>query len=124
MDGWPGTIEEHPVASGLLQDVRAAAAAGLPRHLRTEFVDALRRRVAAMATGRPLPDVATGSDLERAVLDYAEAITLDPHSATDEQVAALTASLSPGEVVALTVDIGMTDGAARLDALLAAGRSS
>lgn len=123
---WPTSIDAHPGAAGLLQAVHDAAAAGLPDdgRLRPEFMAAVRARVGAMATGRPLPDVSATSQLEQAVLSYAETLTLDPHAVTDDDVAPLTAALTPGEVVALTVDIGMADAAARLAALLSAGAAS
>jgi alkylhydroperoxidase family enzyme len=62
--------------------------------------------------------VTAAGPLEQALLSYAETLTLDPHAVTDDDVAALTAALSPGEVVSLTVDIGMADAAARLSARL------
>lgn len=58
------------------------------------------------------------SDDERAAIAYAEAITTDPHTVTDEQVAELRSRFGDAGVVELTYQIGLENMRARMNAAL------
>jgi alkylhydroperoxidase family enzyme len=55
---------------------------------------------------------------ERAALDYAEAMTTDPHTVTDEQVADLRRRFGDDGVVELTYQIGVENMRARMNTAL------
>jgi AhpD family alkylhydroperoxidase len=55
---------------------------------------------------------------ERAAIAYAEAITTDPHTVTDEQVADLRARFGDAGVIELTYQIGLENMRARVNAAL------
>jgi alkylhydroperoxidase family enzyme len=59
------------------------------------------------------------SERERRALAYAEQLVLDVHGITDDQFAALADVLSPAEVVALTLALGLFDALARFRSTLA-----
>ncbi len=66
---------------------------------------------------RHIDDYATSpaySDDERAAIAYADAITADPHSVTDEQVADLRARFGDAGVIELTYQIGVENMRARM----------
>jgi AhpD family alkylhydroperoxidase len=54
------------------------------------------------------------TDDERAAIDYANAMTTDPHSVTDEQVADLRARFGDAGVIELTYQIGVENMRARM----------
>jgi AhpD family alkylhydroperoxidase len=58
------------------------------------------------------------TDDERAAIAYANAITTDPHTVTDEQVADLRARFSDAGVIELTYQIGLENMRARVNATL------
>ena len=58
------------------------------------------------------------TDDERAAIAYADAITTDPHSVTDEQVADLRARFGENGVIELTYQIGLENMRARMNAAL------
>jgi alkylhydroperoxidase family enzyme len=58
------------------------------------------------------------SDDERAAIAYAEAVTTDPHTVTDEQVADLRARFGDAGVFELTYQIGLENMRARVNAAL------
>ena len=58
------------------------------------------------------------TDDERAAIAYADAITADPHSVTDEQVADLRARFGENGVIELTYQIGLENMRARMNAAL------
>ncbi len=58
------------------------------------------------------------TDDERAAIAYAEAMTTDPHTVTDEQVADLRARFGDAGVIELTYQIGLEDMRARVNATL------
>lgn len=58
------------------------------------------------------------SDDERAAIAYAEAMTADPHSVTDEQVADLRARFGEAGVIELTYQIGVENMRARMNSAL------
>ena len=71
-----------------------AATAGRPRHGAVEDI-------ASYATSPAF------TDDERAAIAYAEAMTTDPHSVTDEQVADLRLRFGDAGVIELTYQIGL-----------------
>ncbi len=58
------------------------------------------------------------TDDERAAIAYADAITADPHTVTDEQVADLRARFGDAGVIELTYQIGLENMRARMNAAL------
>jgi len=58
------------------------------------------------------------TDDERAAIAYADAITTDPHTVTDEQVADLRARFGDAGVIELTYQIGLENMRARVNATL------
>lgn len=58
------------------------------------------------------------TDDERAAVAYADAITVDPHTVTDEQVADLRARFGDGGVIELTYQIGVENMRARMNSAL------
>ena len=58
------------------------------------------------------------TDDERAAISYADAITTDPHTVTDEQVADLRGRFGDAGVVELTYQIGMENMRARMNTAL------
>ncbi|KZS62115.1 transposase [Mycobacterium ostraviense] len=58
------------------------------------------------------------SDDERAAIAYAQAMTTDPHTVTDEQVADLRARFGDAGVIELTYQIGLENMRARVNAAL------
>jgi AhpD family alkylhydroperoxidase len=58
------------------------------------------------------------TDDERAAIGYADAITTDPHTVTDEQVADLRARFGENGVIELTYQIGLENMRARINAAL------
>lgn len=58
------------------------------------------------------------TDDERAAIAYADAITADPHTVTDEQVADLRARFGANGVIELTYQIGLENMRARMNAAL------
>jgi AhpD family alkylhydroperoxidase len=58
------------------------------------------------------------TDDERAAIDYADAITIDPHTVTDEQVDDLRARFGDAGVIELTYQIGLENMRARVNATL------
>ncbi|WP_257713314.1 carboxymuconolactone decarboxylase family protein, partial [Mycobacterium tuberculosis] len=58
------------------------------------------------------------SDDERAAIAYAEAMTADPHSVTDEQVADLRARFGEAGVIELTYQIGVENMRVRMNSAL------
>ena len=58
------------------------------------------------------------TDDERAAIAYAEAMTTDPHTVTDEQVADLRARFGDAGVIELTYQIGLENMRARVNATL------
>jgi AhpD family alkylhydroperoxidase len=58
------------------------------------------------------------TDDERAAISYADAITTDPHTVTDEQVADLLARFGDAGVFELTYQIGLENMRARVNAAL------
>jgi AhpD family alkylhydroperoxidase len=58
------------------------------------------------------------TDDERAAIGYAEAMTTDPHTVTDEQVADLRARFGNAGVIELTYQIGLENMRARVNAAL------
>jgi AhpD family alkylhydroperoxidase len=58
------------------------------------------------------------TDDERAAIRYADAITLDPHTVTDEQVADLRARFGDAGVIELTYQIGVENMRARMNTAL------
>ncbi|KZS60641.1 transposase [Mycobacterium kansasii] len=58
------------------------------------------------------------SDDERAAIAYAQAMTTDPHTVTDEQVADLRARFGDAGVIELTYQIGLENMRARMNAAL------
>ena len=58
------------------------------------------------------------TDEERAAIAYADAITTDPHTVTDEQVADLRARFGDAGVIELTYQIGLENMRARVNATL------
>jgi AhpD family alkylhydroperoxidase len=58
------------------------------------------------------------TDDERAAVAYADAITADPHTVTDEQVADLRARFGENGVIELTYQIGLENMRARMNAAL------
>jgi len=58
------------------------------------------------------------TDDERAAIAYADAITADPHTVTDEQVADLRARFGENGVIELTYQIGLENMRARTNAAL------
>jgi AhpD family alkylhydroperoxidase len=58
------------------------------------------------------------TDDERAAIAYADAITADPHTVTDEQVADLRARFGENGVIELTYQIGLENMRARMNAAL------
>jgi len=58
------------------------------------------------------------TDDERAAIAYADAMTTDPHSVTDEQVADLRARFGDAGVIELTYQIGLENMRARVNATL------
>jgi alkylhydroperoxidase family enzyme len=63
-------------------------------------------------------DSAVYTDLERAVMDYAEAMTATPPEVTDEQVERLRRDLSDAELVELTAQISLENFRSRTNAAL------
>jgi alkylhydroperoxidase family enzyme len=55
---------------------------------------------------------------ERAAIAYADAMTADPHTVTDEQVADLRARFGDAGVIELTYQIGLENMRARVNATL------
>ncbi|KZS71143.1 transposase [Mycobacterium kansasii] len=58
------------------------------------------------------------SDDDRAAIAYAQAMTTDPHTVTDEQVADLRARFGDAGVIELTYQIGLENMRARMNAAL------
>jgi AhpD family alkylhydroperoxidase len=58
------------------------------------------------------------TDNERAAIAYADAMTTDPHTVTDEQVADLKARFGDAGVIELTYQIGVENMRARMNAAL------
>jgi alkylhydroperoxidase family enzyme len=58
------------------------------------------------------------SDDERAAIAYADAMTADPHTVTDEQVADLRARFGDAGVIELTYQIGVENMRARVNSAL------
>jgi AhpD family alkylhydroperoxidase len=58
------------------------------------------------------------NDDERAAIAYADAVTTDPHSVTDEQVADLRARFGESAVIELTYQIGVENMRARMNTAL------
>jgi alkylhydroperoxidase family enzyme len=58
------------------------------------------------------------SDDERAAIAYADAMTADPHTVTDEQVADLRARFGDAGVLELTYQIGLENMRARMNSAL------
>jgi alkylhydroperoxidase family enzyme len=58
------------------------------------------------------------TDDERAAIAYADAMTTDPHSVTDEQVADLRARFGENGVIELTYQIGIENMRARMNTAL------
>ena len=58
------------------------------------------------------------TDDERAAIVYADAMTTDPHSVTDEQVADLRARFGENGVIELTYQIGIENMRARMNTAL------
>jgi len=58
------------------------------------------------------------TDDERAAVAYADAMTVDPHSVTDEQIADLRARFGDDGVVELTYQIGVENMRARMNSAL------
>ena len=58
------------------------------------------------------------TDDERAAIAYADAMTTDPHTVTDEQVADLRARFGDAGVIELTYQIGLENMRARVNAAL------
>jgi AhpD family alkylhydroperoxidase len=58
------------------------------------------------------------TDDERAAVAYADAMTIDPHSVTDEQIADLRARFGDDGVVELTYQIGVENMRARMNSAL------
>jgi AhpD family alkylhydroperoxidase len=58
------------------------------------------------------------TDDERAAIAYADAVTTDPHSVTDEQVADLRARFGESGVIELTYQIGVENMRARMNTAL------
>ncbi len=58
------------------------------------------------------------TDDERAAIAYADAMTTDPHTVTDEQVADLRARFGDAGVIELTYQIGLENMRARVNATL------
>ena len=58
------------------------------------------------------------TDDERAAIAYADAMTTDPHTVTDEQVADLRARFGENGVIELTYQIGLENMRARMNAAL------
>ena len=58
------------------------------------------------------------TDDERAAIAYAEAMTTDPHTVTDEQVADLRTRFGDAGVIELTYQIGLENMRARVNATL------
>jgi AhpD family alkylhydroperoxidase len=58
------------------------------------------------------------TDDERAAIAYADAMTSDPHSVTDEQVADLRARFGDAGVIELTYQIGLENMRARMNSAL------
>src|SRR5574340_1414478 len=74
-----------------------------------------------MAQLQDIADYATSpaySDDERAAIAYADAMTTDPHTVTDEQVADLRARFGDAGVIELTYQIGLENMRARVNAAL------
>lgn len=70
---------------------------------------------------REIEDYATSpsfTDDERAAIAYADAITADPHTVTDEQVADLRVRFGENGVIELTYQIGLENMRARMNAAL------
>jgi len=61
------------------------------------------------------------SEVERACLAFAEKFVLDPRGVTDEDAAAVTAHLSPPEMVAFTEALALFDGFTRFRLMLGIG---
>lgn len=59
------------------------------------------------------------SAVERACLTFAENFVLDPHAISDADAAAVTARLSPAEMVAFVEALALFDGFTRLRLILA-----
>lgn len=102
-----------------LGDLVAAADAELPAGVAV----LCRRRVVALLDGSgDLADWPTDpllGDGERACLAVAESLVLDAHSVTDDQVCEVARLLGPGVAVALLVSVGMAEGTARAERVLA-----
>jgi len=58
------------------------------------------------------------TDDERAAIAYADAMTTDPHTVTDEQVADLRTRFGDAGVIELTYQIGLENMRARVNATL------
>jgi alkylhydroperoxidase family enzyme len=58
------------------------------------------------------------TDNERAAIAYADAMTTDPHTVTDEQVADLKARFGDAGVIELTYQIGVENMRARMNTAL------
>ena len=58
------------------------------------------------------------TDNERAAIAYADAMTIDPHTVTDEQVADLRARFGDAGVIELTYQIGVENMRARMNSAL------
>jgi AhpD family alkylhydroperoxidase len=70
---------------------------------------------------KEIDDYATStafSDDERAAIAYADAMTADPHTVTDEQVADLRARFGDAGVIELTYQIGVENMRARMNSAL------
>ena len=70
---------------------------------------------------KEIDDYATSprfTDDERAAIAYADAMTTDPHTVTDEQVADLRARLGDAGVIELTYQIGVENMRARMNSAL------
>jgi AhpD family alkylhydroperoxidase len=70
---------------------------------------------------KDIDDYATSSaytDDERAAIAYADAMTTDPHTVTDEQVADLRARFGDAGVIELTYQVGLENMRARVNATL------
>jgi AhpD family alkylhydroperoxidase len=70
---------------------------------------------------REIDDYATSpafTDDERAAIAYADAMTTDPHTVTDEQVADLRARFGDAGVIELTYQIGLENMRARVNSAL------
>jgi alkylhydroperoxidase family enzyme len=70
---------------------------------------------------KDIDDYATStafSDDERAAIAYADAMTTDPHTVTDEQVADLQARFGAAGVIELTYQIGLENMRARMNSAL------